>query len=749
MSDPDLTSISKAQQRLAAASQQGSESTLPVSVCGSDRNGIFLIHCFVCGSAVNPGKELSLQAKYQREKDGPFFPFLQGQDPAPGAFEIGPDGDALVCAVCHCFLHEQWNAFQRNRTPIEKRMYWLKRPYKCDSRSIAYDLERRMSIGNYDANDSDFSFSDNDNLSEQDLDFSGRVMHNNNSGNVAKDGDRKNAVSIKSSPESVRCSVRPNAAHDVPKSDRRATKFISHTSRLSVSVIPHQHGITSMRTSAPDNQIVSWNNDWIHASASVSEACNRCEINFTSNYENEGAASSSRLNAQRSRAVKHHLNVFADECDCYICGSRLSKGGHFKVFVQKQERASCDPFFPFLCLRTPPPGAVPLNPGGYTLVCSTCHSSLTQQWQKFEVADVPVHQRLYVVPLSASVATPFTPPVMEESEDGLTKVHQLLSMQYNLREACYLCGQDCGREIKVVYARSSDACRAMNFPFINLLPCPPNAQSMHNAQVHCCILCHKILEDVWTDYCLCLREELITSVNTFLRKYHLAMSRGEVLISISDGPVATSCQSVTTTTSHTSICYLCGEDLSGGIEYQLNVNPPGRCGEREPFFPFLTVHPPAPRARLADATGLVSACVLCYHDLLGQWTQHENQGSGTGPSSSPWSRQYSCNTFVCFFCRKEKKRTLGLKGVSVARLPVFLYAPRVSQMLVIDNGKQLTIGSCLECKSTVLAGKNIKTIGETAVLKHKVRMFWVTSLFHSAKKQRFSGLVWFHTFVHV
>ncbi|KAI7802211.1 hypothetical protein IRJ41_003574, partial [Triplophysa rosa] len=718
MSDPDLTPISKVQQRFTAVAQQESESTLPVSVCRPDRSGMFLIHCFVCGSPVTLGKELSLQAKYQREKDGPFFPFLQGQEPAPGALEIGPDGDALVCAVCHCFLREQWNSFQRNKTPIEKRMYWLKRPYQCDSRSISCDLERRISVGNFDANDSDYSFSDNDNLSEQDLDFSGRVMNNNNSGNAAKDGGRKNAVSIKSSPESVGCPVRPSAAHDMPKSDRRETKFISHTSCLSVSMIPHQNDIPSMRTPAPDNAIVRCNNDWIHASACVSEACNRCEINFTINDERECAASS-RLNAERSRAAKHHLSVFADECVCYICGSRLSTGGHFRVFVQKQERASCDPFFPFLCLRTPPPGAVPLSPGGYTLVCSTCHSSLTQQWQKFEVADVPVHQRLYVVPLCASVATRLSPPVMEESEDGLPKVHPLLSMQRNLSEACYLCGQDCRREIKVVYAHSNNACRAMYFPFINLLPCPPNAQSMHNGQVRCCIVCHRILEDVWADYCLCLREELITSVSTFLGRYHLAMGRGEVLASASSGPLSTSCQSVTTTTNHTSICYLCGEDLSGGIEYQLHVNPPGRCGEREPFFPFLTIHPPAPRARPADATGLVSACVLCYHDLLGQWTQHESQGSGTGTPSSPWSRQYSCNTFVCFFCRKEKKRTLGLKGVSVARLPVFLYAPRVSQMLVIDSGKQLTIGSCLECKSTVLTGNKIKTVGGTAVLKHK------------------------------
>lgn len=399
------------------------------------------------------------------------------------------------------------------------------------------------------------------------------------------------------------------------------------------------------------------------------------------------------------------------------------------MFVQKQERASSEPFFPFLWLHTPPAGAVPLSLGGYTLVCTTCHSSLMQQWQGFELADVPVLQRLYVVPLNTSAATPLSPPAMNECVDVLPKVHPLPSMPQNNREACYLCGHDCSREVRMAYthAGASKSRSAMYFPFINLLPCPPNAQSVRNGRVRCCVACHSILERIWAEYCLCLSEELIMSVNTFLERYHLATGRGESVVSPSKRPLLHPSQTSTTTASHTSICYLCGEELSGATEYQLHVNPPGRCGEREPFFPFLTVHPPAPRARPADATGLVSACALCYHDLMGQWSQHESQGSGSGPSSSPWARQYNCNTFICFFCRKEKKRPLGLKAVCVDRLPVFLYAPRVSQTLVIDNGKQLTIGSCVECKSMVLAGQNMKPV--SGIAQHKVRKLRVTLLF--------------------
>ncbi|XP_060538504.1 synapsin-1-like, partial [Pantherophis guttatus] len=87
--------------------------------------------CFVCGGGIGRGKELRLQVRPARAHQ-PFFPFLQQQEPAPGAREVSAEGCALVCAVCRCFLAEQWDAFERARTPVEKRMYWLKRPHQCE-----------------------------------------------------------------------------------------------------------------------------------------------------------------------------------------------------------------------------------------------------------------------------------------------------------------------------------------------------------------------------------------------------------------------------------------------------------------------------------------------------------------------------------------------------------------------------------------------------------------------------------------
>ncbi|KAL3065373.1 hypothetical protein OYC64_015528 [Pagothenia borchgrevinki] len=210
--DIELAALSR-KHRLMAAAMPEEDSLLPGNTSTTDRNGLGgLVHCFICGSGVTPGKELRLQVTYQKERL-PFFPFLQNQEPAPGACELSPDGHTLVCAVCHFFLSEQWNSFERSRTPIEKRMYWLKRPYQCDSRrvpqewNLSYDLERRISGGA----DSDFSsFSDNENMSDQEMDLVDRASMSKDkcmtaSGKSPRDSNKKNnVISVKNSPDSQR-----------------------------------------------------------------------------------------------------------------------------------------------------------------------------------------------------------------------------------------------------------------------------------------------------------------------------------------------------------------------------------------------------------------------------------------------------------------------------------------------------------------------------------------------------------------
>lgn len=711
-----------------AAAVPAEGSPPPCAAARSDRNGTGgPVHCFVCGSGVTPGKELRLQVTYQRDK-APFFPFLQNQEPAPGAGGLSPDGHTLVCAVCHCFLTEQWNIFERNRTPVEKRMYWLKRPYQCDPRrvpqewNVSYDLERRVGAGGggHHPCESDFSdFSDNDNLSDHEVDFAAKESKYPRSV-----GRRNNAVAVKNSPDSQRYPLAVHPAQGSPRADRavpprRAAKFTgcqpAETLAKSQERSPRRRRADGPAPDAPahDSGLVMRSRPWLSggngrhaphlfrptgdanpdllrspaapAACNNSDNCDEDEVNITSGDDDffEGSCgrkSNPRMRLKPDRAPPPtrkscQSRLGTDAHACYICGAGL-KLGHFQVSVQKQERARGEPFFPFLWLHSPPPGALPISASGTTQVCGSCHASLMQQWHSFQLADVPVLQRLYMVPLNQSSAR--SPPS-----------HRTAPV--SRADSCFLCGQEAGGDMKVVQAQAGagKSRGAMYFPFLDTLPCPPDARRAGNG-VLCCLPCHSILEEIWAAYRLTLSQELITSVGPFLLRYHAAVGDQEPDRA---GRVARA--------GATSLaCYLCGSELGAGAEYQLHVNPPGSCREREPFFPFLTVHPPAAGAKPADATGLVSACSLCYHDLHAQWAQHE----ALQPPSSPWARQYSCETFECFFCGRERRRQGRLAAVNVARLPVFLYAPRGSRTLLVDDGRTLAIGSCLECKSVMQVG---------------------------------------------
>ncbi|OBS58719.1 hypothetical protein A6R68_10153 [Neotoma lepida] len=586
------------------------------------------LSCFICGGGIARGKELKLPVRPAGPAQ-PFFPFLQQQEPAPGARGLSAaDGCVLVCAVCRCFLAEQWAAFERARTPVDKRVATRE-----------------------DARDSELSeLSDADALPELDPE-----------------------------PE-----PEPEDAHDATKPGarrRRAGPGTHWAPEPRASVLRGVQEPWPVPT-APDST----------DSAASSRTVGPPERSSTP----EGSDVAGSLGDEGLERPPRTPADSQARC-CYVCGSALSPASQQQIHVQKQEAPSQAPFFPFLWLHSPPPGAQPITEAGSTLVCPCCFSSLTHQWQSFELANVPVLQRLYVVPLNSHA------PGMASKARRLPREEGPALASGLLREACYLCGEDCTRDARAVPSRivNGNSGGSMHFPFLSLLPCPPNARPPNKrCEVRSCPKCFSVLEDVWALYRASHNRELISSVQGFLGRYHQAFSASdptlsELPASAQGGPPA--------------VCYICGAELGPGKEFQLSMNPASHLGEKEPFFPFLTVYPPAPRARPADSTGLVTTCVLCYHDLLGQWLQHEARAAHQAVSA--WSRQYQVDTFVCFFCQQEKKRCLGLKSVRVARLPLFLYTLRASHSLLVDDGRQLIIGACVECGTLVCAGQGLSSQG--------------------------------------
>lgn len=759
--------VSRKQRLMAAVGERAA---------GGGGGGGAPLSCFICGGGIGRGKELKLQVKQPAAAAGagapaqPFFPFLQQQEPAPGARELSAaDGCVLVCAVCRCFLGEQWAAFERARTPVDKRMYWLKRPHQCDAGAggrrggagaprewnVAYALGG--AAGDDDEDDDDgggggpepraaaeeprdselSELSDTDPLSEPD-------PAARDTASPRQDGTPAVRATPGTGPRGGRCQEwRP--APGPPPGQGAETPAQQHVEEEGVSSKLHldgepktgirrrrkgagKHWVPEPRASVLRGIQDPWQGPPVQVapadvmkgapsvraaktleSRPLGESCGGyclsedSDINITSEEEDRKeqplpcpCGPKEKENGGRVPwALPESQAAPPEGLCCYICGSALSLASQHQIHVQKQEKLAQAPFFPFLWLHSPPPGAQPISEGGSTVVCPCCFSSLMQQWQSFELASVPVLQRLYVVPLNSHAPGMASKGRRLQREEG--------PPMGTLPEACYLCGEDCTQDARAVASRilNGNARGTMHFPFLSLLPCPPNARGPNKrCEVRSCPKCFSILEDVWALYRACQNEELITSVQGFLGRYHQAFPASDPALS---EPLA-SAQS-----SSASICYICGAELGPGKEFQLNVNPSSRLGEKEPFFPFLTVYPPAPRARPADSTGLVATCVLCYHDLLGQWLQHEARSAHHAVSA--WSRQYQVDTFVCFFCQQERKRCLGLKAVRVARLPLFLYTLRASHSLLVDDGRQLIIGACVDCGTLVCAGQGLSRQG--------------------------------------
>jgi hypothetical protein len=96
--------------------------------------------CFICGGKTQPEINLVLYSR-KRKDDSPYYPFLEVHDPAPGAEPMADDGSIQGCIVCFSFLQQQWLHFNKTRTNVNKRLYWLKRPPGCEIRQPVNIIE--------------------------------------------------------------------------------------------------------------------------------------------------------------------------------------------------------------------------------------------------------------------------------------------------------------------------------------------------------------------------------------------------------------------------------------------------------------------------------------------------------------------------------------------------------------------------------------------------------------------------------
>ena len=360
--------------------------------------------CFVCGGA---GAVQSLCSRPVNKS--PHFPFLESHEPPKGARAPSKGGVVDSCNICYMFLHQQWNSYEKARTPLVKRLYWLKR---VDNRPFT-GAEMRMQ-GEYAAQ------------------MMGLQYYPSNAGTMSP--------------------------YEYSPGDSEQAK----------SKLRHHDAL--------DNTALDDSRDTSHA-ANESDGL----------ILDDTCKSGSALDLSNV-SVKEEADCKAPQkLDCPTC-NKVFAVDEF-VLVTEQFVSESQPFFPFL-VQLDKRYRVD-DDKGYR-VCCACGMSLNEQWNYFNIKQVPIQQRMYSFDRDAQ---------FKFASQEQTKVDEQAA-QYNV---CYLCGQSYNRlSMKMLHTRPplvKNSKHSIYFPFVCELRRPESAQPLdHYGRVVSCRACYSYLQRQWQSY---------------------------------------------------------------------------------------------------------------------------------------------------------------------------------------------------------------------------------------------------------
>ena len=653
--------------------------------------------CFVCGS-VGAFKTVHVKSR----ESGSYFPFLEHHDPPKGSVPPGPDGSVLSCNVCYSFLNQQWQAFERSKTPAIKRLYWLKRAdngqftgaeMRWQGEYAAQVMGLQYTPGSYGAGD-DHSPTD----SRASLVSPSPVKA------LAEKVNRDN---LRMNFESVRgCIDESNGALDLSMPSRGTKNHSQESANVDKNA----------------------------------ESCN-AELARTST----GAPGNSRSNA----------------LTCFLCATSMNGSHGRSLYSCKQ--SDKEPYFPFLEQLTPPPGSIPVAKKGMTRVCGSCKKSLVQQWKAYEVTRAPEERRVYRINNeaigfgnSSNTSQSFTLESSaaeevcylcaqvnksENMKDMYTRASENSNMYFS-----FITHLQCPPRAKLIdsygHVRACKSCflhlqqqwqlfesdgLSENRRHYSLRPLhsvlnTSNASSfsasatnnLHLNQplnIHISSATPPTISASPSQGLLAIAPDSNAQTSTKIKSQAFGLHKNQSGPSSQAGSKSLNVSAIKGSSSHASnerqntpasnqliVCFLCGFRCSGGRYYILRSFP---CKEEEnvsikPFFPFLTKREPAGNAEPITADGSVKSCRYCYHSLILQWGAYEIICDPM--DAKRWMRNYSVNVFVCYICTAESERK-KMRTIQVKKFPFLIKHACPPGAVVIDHGDSVVV--CCTCERTL------------------------------------------------
>lgn len=446
-------------------------------------------YCFVCAG---PRAEYALFSKSYGDR--PFFPFLDTHTPPEGAESIRqPEGRVLTCFVCYTFLNQQWDQYERSKTPYSRRIYWLKRldggPFAGMDVNLQQDYESLFETSNAGA--------DTDNRSKQKYN---RSQYLNTVDVKPKLNERpeqvySNTASFASQPSDKSGTSTPTTnILDLSLPARTPSRTSNSSSPAINTDVCYMCGQESKTVfgiyAKPIPNCPYFPSVMLHpkpANAkpidstgkfSACDSCFKILIQQWDYFERNKVPQNERLYQVKTiSTTPKNDDESKKNFVCYTCGmvAQLS----VQRFINAYPEKNGDPYFSLLLNINPHPGASKLV-NGKAAVCSVCYKTLSRQFRVYELSNTPEEKRKYKI-------------LNETASENFSVLREHLkssSQDSDIKYDCYLC--ECSTDVLILI--NTLPVSDVYFPFIRSLPKPPSACPIDNeGHVKVCKQCHNSL----------------------------------------------------------------------------------------------------------------------------------------------------------------------------------------------------------------------------------------------------------------
>ncbi|KAE8752674.1 hypothetical protein FOCC_FOCC000796, partial [Frankliniella occidentalis] len=345
--------------------------------------------CFVCGS-VGHKEQFWLNVKPNSSNPSePYFPYLESHEPPSGYRHLSssrPDTVVRSCYLCYSMLMQQWNNYERDKTPHAQRLYWMKRcdngPYTGAEMGLQGEYAAQVLGLSHEPNAISASTAVSQTLniipsttattsavnSSVDISSSGPQQHTPSSFREETGAATPSSTPIKAASLPLTTGLPSRSLEDHRSSSDMALD-LRNTSRNSPTLLPAPQPVSSAfsrLTSTPAMDILDLSMPDKNA---MTEVCYVCGDEFKRGILNHIAAKPQTL---KPGEIPPHPST---------------------IDVNKVQQ----PFFPSLMLHPRPSRSRPMDSAGRVQACSECQRHLLQQWHTLSAQRIPHQERNYIL----------------------------------------------------------------------------------------------------------------------------------------------------------------------------------------------------------------------------------------------------------------------------------------------------------------------------------------------------------------